>query len=67
MNKKELSVMENIKVALLPVLHDPDMRGVDAVNLALCAVDQHIKDLDDAKNMAKLLRTYAKHIVEMRC
>ena len=64
MNKKELSVIENIKVALLPVLMDPDMRGVDAANLAISAVDQHIKDLDDAKRVAKLLRTYAKHIVE---
>lgn len=59
-------VVERLKATLLPVLNDSEACGVLCFDLVLSALDQHIKDLDDAKKVARLLRDYAKHIVLMR-
>lgn len=57
--------LDQLKVALLPFSR-LELSGADICNLMLGALDQHVKDLPDAKKTAALLRAYAKHIVERR-
>ena len=66
MNQEQKSVfLERVKVTLLPGARLA-MNGVEACDVTLPAMEQFIKDLDDAKNVARLLRSCAKSIVEQR-
>lgn len=57
-------LVERFKVAALFAFRR-EMSGEQVCNAALLAMEQHIKDLPDAKRVARGMRAYAKRIVEM--
>ena len=65
MYQQPKNLLERVKVALLPALQS-GMPGADVCDVLMSALDQQIKDHDEAIKVARLLRVAAKSIVEQR-
>ena len=64
MNQEQVHLLsERIKEAMF-YAHITDMTARDVYGVALIALERHIKDLSDAKAVAKILRAHASMLIE---